>query len=187
MASFPDLYSLIERLDSDLSEALQFAPQIDQRQVAETEIPRKFILVSIGSLNLAIAIDDLAEVGPLPTLTFLPNLPSWIQGIINLRGEIVSIIDLPGFLGLPDATKADGSRLVVIRHDKMKVGIRLDRIGGTVSRTVAETRPLERYPGDAVDASLFLAGIPVESTLYSILNVRSLLTAPRLLDYNMAA
>lgn len=187
MASFPDLYRLIERIDSDLEEALQLAPPVEQRLVAEEEIPRKYILVATGSLNLAIAIDDLAEVGPLPAITFLPNLPSWIQGIINVRGEIVSVIDLPGFLGLAGATRSEGSRLVVVRHEKIKVGIRLDRIGGTVSRTVAETKALQGYPGDAVDASLFVAGIPLENTLYSILNVRSFLTAPRLLDYNRPA
>jgi len=187
MASIPDLYSLIERIDTDLEEALRLAPRADKRPVAEAEIPRKFILVAIGNLNLAIAIDDLAEVGPLPAITFLPNLPPWIQGIINVRGEMVSVIDLPGFLGLPGAVKAEGSRLVVVRHEKMKIGIRLDRIGGTVSRTAAETKPLERYPGDGLDASLFLAGILVERTLYSILNVRGFLTAPRLLDYNRPA
>lgn len=186
MANFPDLYRLVERIDSDLEEALQLAPPDLQRTLAEEEVPRKYILVATGSLNLAIAIDDLAEVGPLPAITFLPNLPSWIQGIINVRGEIVSVIDLPGFLGVAGATRSEGSRLVVVRHEKIKVGIRLDRIGGTVSRTTAETKALTN-PGKAIDASLFVAGIPVENTFYSILNVRSFLTAPRLLDYNRAA
>jgi purine-binding chemotaxis protein CheW len=184
MATFPDLYSLIKCIDGDLDEALLRAPQTDRREVPEAETPRKYILVTTGSLNLAIAIDDLAEVGPLPALTFLPNLPSWIQGIGNIRGEIVSVIDLPEFLGLPNAVKAEGSRFVVVRHEKMKVGIRLDRIVGTVSRTAAETRPLERHRDDTRDASLFIAGISMEGALYAILNVRSFLTAPRLIDYN---
>lgn len=184
MATFPDLYSLIQRVDGELDEALLRAPQTDRREVPEAETPRKYILVTTGSLNLAISIDDLAEVGPLPALTFLPNLPSWIQGIVNIRGEIVSVIDFPGFLRLRGAVKAEGPRFVVVRHEKMKVGIRLDRIVGTVSRTVSETKPLERHRDDARNASLFIAGISMEGSLYAILNVRSFLTAPRLIDYN---
>jgi chemotaxis signal transduction protein len=184
MATFPDLYSLIQGIDGELDEALRRAPQTERRQVPEAEMPRKYILVTTGILNLAIAIDDLAEVGPLPALTFLPNLPSWIQGIVNIRGEIVSVIDLPGFLGLPGAVKAEGPRLVVVRHEKIKVGIRLDRIVGTVSRTASETSPLERHREDARDALLFISGISMEGSLYAILNVRSFLTAPRLVDYN---
>jgi purine-binding chemotaxis protein CheW len=184
MATFPDLYSLIQGIDGELDEALRRAPQTERRQVPEAEMPRKYILVTTGSLNLAIAIDDLAEVGPLPALTFLPNLPSWIQGIVNIRGEIVSVIDLTGFLGLPGAVKAEGPRLVVVRHEKMKVGIRLDRIVGTVSRTASETSPLERHRDDVRDALPFIAGISMEGSLYAILNVRSFLTAPRLIDFN---
>lgn len=184
MATFPDLYSLIQRIDGDLDEALRRAPQTDHRQVPEAETPRKYILVTTSSLNLAISIDDLAEVGPLPALTFLPNLPSWIQGIVNIRGEIVSVIDLPGFLGLAGVAKAEGPRFVVVRHEKMKVGIRLDRIVATVSRTASETSPLERPWDDARDALLFTAGISMDGSLYAIFNVRSFLTAPRLIDYN---
>lgn len=185
MSSFPDLFNLIRHIDDQLAEAS--VDSAEQMQAPKT-IPEKltkYILVGAGSLSLAIAIEDMAEVGPLPAITFLPNLPAWIQGIVNIRSEIVSVIDLPAFLGLA-APAETGSRLVVLHHQKLKVGIRLDSIVGTVARFASDIKPLDDFDGDRLDKTLFHSGLLVEKRFYTILNVRKLLTAPRLVDYNRA-
>jgi purine-binding chemotaxis protein CheW len=134
---------------------------------------------------MAIAIEDLAEVGPLPAVTFLPNLPAWIQGIVNIRSEVISVIDLPVFLGLAQK-RGSGGRFVVLRHRKLKVGVRLDSIAGTVGRFASDIKPIDAFDGSRLDTSLFHSGLLVEKQFYLILNVRKLLTAPRLVDYNRA-
>lgn len=109
----------------------------------------------------------------MPTIMFLPNHPAWIQGIANIRSEIVSVIDFGGFLNL-----------VVLRHKKLKIGIRLDQIIGTVSKTASEIIPLDLFDKNPVDTCLFSSGLFIEKNFYYILKVPRLLTAPRLLNYN---
>lgn len=187
MSSLPDLYTLIQNIDAELVDVLRSSSKADNRVVEEQEKLTKYILVATGPLSLAIAIDDLSEVGPLPQVTFLPNLPAWIQGIVNVRSEIISVVDLPGFLSLETEGMSTGNRFVVLQHRKQKIGVRLDRIAGTVSRGPSDTAPLDIQLKNFKDKSLFSMGLQVEKTLYSILNVRRFLTAPRLIHFNRAA
>jgi len=184
MSSSPDLYTLIEKIDSELLEVVHASGAANIDETVTQEKLTKYVLVAVGALHLAVAIEDLSEVGPLPTITFLPNLPLWIQGIVNIRGEIISVIDLAGFLRLSDqAAGCVGNRFVVVQYGKQKIGIRLDRIVGTVSRTDADTKPLHSSNNNSMDTSFFPAGLLVDNTLYHIVNVRRFLTAPRLIDF----
>ena len=183
MSSFPDLYTLIHAIDTELTEAMRSPGSAHQQFVPVQEKLTKYVLVATGTLHLAIAIDDLSEVGPLPAITILPNLPPWIQGIVNVRSEIVSVIDLAGFLKLGNRDVCVGNRFVVLQYRKQKIGIRLDRIVGTVSRAATETKPLDYFDSNQMEKALFAAGLLVENTLYYILNVRRFLTAPSLIDF----
>lgn len=177
------LPNLIANIDEQLAEVTDRAAETARQAAAAREEVRRYILVGIGTLQLAIAIDDLSEVGPLPTVTALPNLPDWIQGIVNIRSEIVSVIDFGNFIRL-SGSECTGKRLAVLRYKKRKIGIRLDRIIGTVNRVESETRSLAAIDRHAVDTSLFTAGFLVEGGFYYILNVPMLLTLQRLVDYN---
>lgn len=184
MSSMLDLENLILNIDEQLAGVTDTAALVEQQIAADREEVDRYLLVGIAALHLAIAIDDLSEVGPLPTITALPNLPSWIQGIVNIRSEIVSVIDLGGFLNIAGRGVCDGNRLVALRHKKRKIGIRVDRIIGTVSKPLSETQPLDPVDKESVDASLFSSGLFAEKKFYYILNVPRFLSASRLVDYN---
>jgi chemotaxis signal transduction protein len=184
MSSMLDLQNLILNIDDQLAEVTDRAAIVEQQAAADREEMRRYILVEIGSLHLAIAIDDLSEVGPLPTVTLLPNLPSWIQGIVNIRSEIVSVIDFCGFLDVAGRGLCDGNRLAVLRNKKRKIGIRVDRIIGNVNKAASDTKPLDMFGKNPVDTSLFTSGLLVEKNIYYILNVSRFFKAPKLIDYN---
>ncbi len=177
------LQNLIENIDDELAEVTDRAAAVARQAAADREEELRYILVGIGTLHLAIAINDLSEVGPVPTLTVLPNLPAWIQGIVNIRSEIVSVIDFGGFIKFSDRG-CKGNRFVVLQHKKRKIGIRVDRIVGTVNRVVSETKSLDVVDQHAVDTSLFAAGLLVDEIFYYILKVPMLLNLQRLVDYN---
>ena len=184
MSRMIDLENLILNIDEQLAEVTDRAALAEQEAVAQREEMHRYILIEIGALQLAIAIEDLSEVGPLPMLTLLPNLPSWIQGIVNIRSEIVSVIDFCGFLDAPDKVKCEGKRLAVLGNQKQKIGIRVDRIVGNVTKAASDTKSIEMLDKNPVDTSLFSSGLLVEKSIYYILNVPVFLKAPRLLNYN---
>lgn len=184
MARVPELKKLIRDIDLQLAEVMDRETMSARLTASDREEINRYILVEIGELALALAIDNLAEVGPLPTITALPNLPAWIQGIVNIRSEIVSIIDFGGFLGITGRKMCTGNRFAVLRHKKLKIGLRLDRIIGSVNKTVEQITPLESVDKKSLHAELFRSGLLIDKKFYSILNVGKLLSASRLVDYN---
>lgn len=184
MANGPELEELILDIDQQLAAVAEDVPFADAHSEVEREEMTRYLLVDISGMSVALTIPDLAEVGTLPQVTFLPNLPIWIQGIVNIRSEIISVVDLVGFLGLKEEKAASGSRLVVLRYKKRKVGIRIDKIVGSTMRPLSEVKPLDSNIKDMVDTLLFAAGLLVDGTFFYILNVPKLLTAPKMINYN---
>ena len=62
---------------------------------------RRHLVFSINDEKFAVNLDNLVEIDNMPTWTGIPGLPNSIRGLINLRGEIVSLLELRSILGLP--------------------------------------------------------------------------------------
>ena len=76
-----------------------------------------------------IAVDDVQEVIKYQEMTRVPLAPGVVQGLINLRGQIVTAIDLRRRLGLPDREPGQRPMNVVVRTDDGTVSLLVDEIG----------------------------------------------------------
>jgi len=68
------------------------------------------------------------EVVPLRELTLIPGTPPFVLGVINLRGQILSVIDLKKFFDLPEKGLTDLNKVIVVRSEDMELGILADAI-----------------------------------------------------------
>ena len=91
--------------------------------------------------SYAIALAQVREVGPLHDLTPVPGTPPFVLGIINLRGEIRTVIDLKKFFDLPDAGITQLNRILLIQHDDLQLGILADAIRGVRHIPLADLQP----------------------------------------------
>ena len=89
----------------------------------------------------AVESAHVREVYPLKELTPLPCTPAHVLGIINLRGQILSVIDIKRFFDLPPKGLGDLNKVIVLRSDAMEFGILADRIVGTRRVSIAELQP----------------------------------------------
>ncbi len=78
------------------------------------------------------------EVYPLNALTPVPCTPPFVLGMINVRGQIVSVIDMKKFFDLPDRGLGDLNKVIILRSEAMEFGILADEIVG-----MARLRPEE--------------------------------------------
>jgi purine-binding chemotaxis protein CheW len=80
------------------------------------------------------AIDStyVSEVIPLKDLTSLPCTPDFILGIINVRGKILSVVDLKKFFNLPEKGITNLNRVIIVKHDGIELGILADEIAGSM-------------------------------------------------------
>lgn len=98
--------------------------------VAAAAGSRTVIAFRLGGETYALESAYLREVVPCKDLTPLPCTPAFVCGILNLRGQIRSVIDLQRFLDLPASGLADRDRVLLVGAGAMEVGIVVDGMLG---------------------------------------------------------
>lgn len=100
----------------------------------KTETNREFLEIVVFGLSqetYGIESTFVREVYPLKDLTPLPCTPAFVLGIINVRGQILSVLDLKIFFNLPEKGLGDLNKIIIIRSGMMEFGILADVINGT--------------------------------------------------------
>jgi purine-binding chemotaxis protein CheW len=89
----------------------------------------------------AIEMRWVAETYPLKEITPLPCTPAFVAGIINVRGRILSVIDIRRFFDLPEKGLTDLNRVIIVHNGTMEFGILADEILGTRTIPLSEVQP----------------------------------------------
>jgi hypothetical protein len=64
----------------------------------------KHVVFKLGESRYAVPISNVIEIQRVPNVTSIPNVPDWVEGVCNLRGEIISVLDLRSFLSMEGQT-----------------------------------------------------------------------------------
>ena len=167
-----------QTLDSNRKEGEEIVKPGDQ----QSDDHGKYVRFLLDDIFMAIPLFTALEVGHRPDITPLPNLPDWVLGISNIRGEIVSVLDLKRFFGRSSPGASRGSHLIIIHNQDLKVGIIVDSIMGIISLDGQET-DVQPNPYRSGEISSFLSGVVVSGEkLLNILDVDRLLAHPRMTD-----
>ena len=103
------------------------------------------------------------EVFPLKDFTPLPGVPPFVLGIANIRGQILSIIDLKKFFGLPQTGLGQLNKLIILRDENMEFAILADDILDTHSIAIGEIQnPPSTISGPGAD---YLRGVIARGTI----------------------
>ena len=154
-----ELSELVRLINDELAAGLR--DQDDEPQTAQENEERRelgrYICIELFDRQLAIPLSSVLEAGELQQVQSLPLLPSWLTGITNIRGEIVSVVNFALFLDHKNQSSSNARAFLVVHDDTLKIAITVDRVVGT--------RFLFRSPGtqsvqdtDTVSASDFYAG-----------------------------
>jgi purine-binding chemotaxis protein CheW len=93
-----------------------------------TEAARDFHIVGfqVGRETYGVPITSLHEIVRVPEITAIPDAPEFVEGVINLRGKIVSVIDLRKRLGEKKITATRKNRILVVEHNGRLCGLIVD-------------------------------------------------------------
>jgi purine-binding chemotaxis protein CheW len=155
--------------------------EVVQHATAEEEV--RICLFSISGDTYAVTVDLLAEI-IIPQKVFpVPTTPSHVIGIINLRGNIVPIVDIRPVLSLPST--AGLNQVAIIRHEQLTIGIVVDSVADVISVPVSSILPLPAetavQESDTKGRSRYLKAIVQrQNGVAALLNIDRLLEAIRL-------
>lgn len=99
------------------------------------------VVFSLANEKYGISTDYVREVQPLRDVTPVPCTPSFVVGIINIRGAIYSVIDIREFFGVPEQPVTPLTKVILVDAAELVVGIRADDVSGAKSVPLAEIKP----------------------------------------------
>jgi purine-binding chemotaxis protein CheW len=82
---------------------------------------------TIGDVNYGVPVEQVREVRDMQTVTPVPGSPAFVEGVTNLRGQIITVMDLRKRLGLPDKSSAN-EKIIIIDLGKNAVGVVVDSV-----------------------------------------------------------
>ena len=184
------LNNLIAKIDCEIADPLDSDKQnkkkslnLDERQ---TSRQKQYILLSLEKTFFALPLVSILEVGRPPDITPLPNLPSWVLGISNIRGEIVSFINLKAFFGISSTGNSVERRFLIVHNQDIKVGIIIDRIMGILFLDQIDT-DLQNSPYREGEIANYILGVAVSGErLTNILDIDKLLSSPRMAGFRQS-
>lgn len=171
----------------------QWQRVLQQRAIALAQVlptptdlspPLDVLCFRLGEERYALATRHLAEVHAIRELSPLPCVPAFIAGLINLRGQVLSVVDLRALLQLPRPAEPPPQHAIVLQGEDMLFAVLADRIDGIRQLAGTELRPppallRERGPD-------YLRGI--SETGWQLLDDERLLNDPALrVDQEVAA
>ncbi|AEG59895.1 chemotaxis protein CheW [Desulforamulus ruminis] len=115
----------------------------------------QLVVFQLNDQQYALPINETQEIIRMAEVTRLPNTDYYIEGIINLRGNILPVISLNRRLGLPETEQSEDTRIIVVENKGNKVGMIVDSVLEVGRYTDSEVEPPNMI-GDNVD---FLKGV----------------------------
>src|SRR6266853_5807099 len=91
-------------------------------------VGEQYLVFSLLECELALKAEHIDGVERLADVTPVPNVASWIRGVINLRGSIASVVDFRAFLGLEVLPHNPRTRLLSVRFNEMVVCLVVDSV-----------------------------------------------------------
>lgn len=148
--------------------------------VAEQKLPAagsELVTVAIGGQHFAVDIMAVREIRGWTASTPLPHAPSYVLGMINLRGAVLPVIDLGARLGLAACARDSSSVVIVADIDGRQVGLLVDEVCDIL--TVSENM-LQEAPDVGVEAvEEFVRGVlTTDEGIVTLLTLDGVLPAP---------
>ncbi len=148
----------------------------------------KHVVFELDGTSYAVPLTNVLEIQRVPQMTALPHVPDWLRGVTNMRGDVLSVVDLRMLLGIAMAERSQDERMVVVKStsEELAIGWIVDRVIGIRGIAPGEVKPCSTLPADLVAS--FIAGIiQRDDRLIAVLDVNHVLSSPELRQFELAS
>lgn len=130
----------------------------------------------LGDANFAADIMRIKEILKPQRLTKLPRTPDFVEGVINLRGTVIPVIDLRKRFELPGRAPLEESRLLVVAVYRQLVGLVVDDVTEVVTVHANDIKP-PPHVADGISTEYLVGVCLVRDSLIMLLNLDTILTS----------
>jgi len=134
----------------------------------------EFATFYVGGALCGIDILNIQEINKNFEITKVPQASDYVEGILNLRGRIVTIIDLEKKLGLEPINKDKNNRNIIVNSDDEHIGLLVDSISDVALAQKSDIEPVPSNIGGA-KGKFFQGVLKTETQLIGILDIDEVL------------
>ena len=150
-------------------------------QQVEVRRPWSGMGFRVGDNLLVSSLKDVNEIMPYPHLTHVPHAKSWVKGVANVRGVLITVLDLRDFIEGIQTELNRHSRVLLIRQSEMNVGLLVDQALGL--RHFFDEEQVSTLPAISEGLSDFvLGGYKQSDRHWAVFSMRRLLQDARFLE-----
>ncbi len=111
---------------------------------------QQLVAFNIGNQEFGIDISQVREIVRLSQITYLPKAPVFIEGVVNLRGQVLAVIDLAKKLGVQSKERGDHSRIIIVEAGGNTVGMIVDAVSEVLRLSSLSTEAVPSLYDSAV-------------------------------------
>ncbi|MDY2996315.1 MAG: chemotaxis protein CheW [Faecalimonas sp.] len=124
--------------------------EINTEEVVAAEAPistERFLTFTSDGLTIGISTDYVTEIITNHSITVLPLVPDYVKGIINLRGQIIPIIDIRLRMGKEAIPYTNHTCIIVLNIDSVLIGIVVDMVQQVIDidKSLISSMPIEDH------------------------------------------
>ena len=116
-------------------------PVENNENKVDVENSINLVTFKLGNNEYAIDIMQAKEIIKMEKITLIPNAPDYVEGVINLRGNIIPIVDLKKRFNLDDNEGEKNTGIIIVKIDDVDMGIIIDAISKVVSIATSNIQP----------------------------------------------
>lgn len=138
----------------------------------------ELLTFQLADQEYSLDIMSVREIRGWTRTTPLPHAPSYMKGVINLRGTVLPVMDLAQRLGLAPREHNDRNVIIVVYHEEVMTGLLVDAVSDIIALTVDDLQPppeMKSHDGPNVVSSLTL----IEERMIRVLDLSSIVSQPQ--------
>lgn len=135
----------------------------------------QYIVFNLGREEFGVEITKVVELQELFKITRVPKTPDYLKGVINLRGDIIPIIDLRKRLSLERVQNTEDTRIIILDFDGIVAGIIVDSSGEVLNAEKKHSESISNLTS-LVSAEFILGIIKVKKRTIIILDFEKVMT-----------
>lgn len=143
-------------------------------ETMERQDQLQLVAFRLGAEEYAIPIDMVESIIKLAPLTSVPGSPQYIRGVMNLRGRIMSVIDLRQRFGMPTEEDQPDGRILVVQYGDTTIGLLVDSVSEVFNLDEMQFQPPPPELGNGAVGGVD-GIIQADDRLIVLMNVESVL------------
>jgi len=136
----------------------------------------QFIGLLIGSEEFLLPINVMNEINMVNQITYVPGAPQFVEGVINLRGQIIPIIDLRKRFDMAPNESRQTAKILIVELEKNQVGMIVDNVSEVMRFYVDEIEKAPAMFSANIDSQYIQGVAKLEGKLIILLDIEKLLS-----------